>query len=539
MELVQQTDATTPGNAPVSNNTQTDVDAISVDGSFYGPSGTWLETTVEVDGVVTSSMSTTTGAGASGVNLPWISLLGNPGAVAAQGAVTLIAPIDAVFSDLGTLDDLLMGLGGIIPTDASAIPNGDAPQAGGRATIAQPGNVAGPLCLFIAPGLTGGYFANWPGLGGGMPILGVTGSGGITVAPPDALPIPHTAETDFGTTTAPSAAFAITIDPAAAGGDASQAGSSSGGSITTGPATPTSGGGTTGGLAGMVTNLLAQAGVGMPGARDGHHWIPQSVYEALGGAMDELAKRVFETATLDPIFYNHGADTWNKVTHPQYTATVKKLLQDFIKFTTNGSRPLTGDEAQLFLEMVRDGKNLDLPFAVTHAAELKTIIAWRNGFLDSIALAKGFTDKAAQLGVTLTKEEVKAMTQGWLGQSNKKLSANAAKVSNALREELKLLDPAARQAKFGLLRKAAALAVAYSIIQAASDAYAADGTMSAAGIAAANEWAKTVGGYYETQAILAIAVIPAYDALWNFLWRERWSVYDRARQAGIRGPLEK
>ena len=242
MELVQQTDAATPGNAPVSNNTQTDVDAISVDGSFYGPSGTCVETTVEVDGVVTSYTSTTTGAGASGANLPWISLLGNPGAVAAQGAVTLIAPIDAVFSDLGTLDELLLGLGGIIPTDASAIPNGDAPQAGGLATIAQLGNVAGPLCLFIAPGLTGGYFANWPGLGGGMPVLGVTGSGGITVAPPDALPIPHTAETDFGTTTAPSAAFAITIDPAAAGG-ATGAGSSSGsytGSSSSSSATPSS-----------------------------------------------------------------------------------------------------------------------------------------------------------------------------------------------------------------------------------------------------------------------------------------------------------
>ena len=157
----------------------------------------------------------------------WISLLGNPDAVAAQGAVTLIAPIDAVFSDLGTLDDLLLGLGGIIPTDASAIPNGDAPQAGGLATIAQLGNVAGPLCLFIAPRLTGGYFANWPGLGGGMPALGISGSGGVTVAPPNALPIPHTAEPDFGTTTAPSAAFAITIDPAKAGGGSSSGSSSS------------------------------------------------------------------------------------------------------------------------------------------------------------------------------------------------------------------------------------------------------------------------------------------------------------------------
>ncbi len=156
----------------------------------------------------------------------WISLLGNPDAVAAQGAVTLIAPIDAVFSDLGTLDDLLLGLGGIIPTDASAIPNGDAPQAGGLATIAQLGNVAGPLCLFIAPGLTGGYFANWPGLGGGMPALGISGSGGVTVAPPNALPIPHTAEPDFGTTTAPSAAFAITIDPATADAGFTAAGTS-------------------------------------------------------------------------------------------------------------------------------------------------------------------------------------------------------------------------------------------------------------------------------------------------------------------------
>ncbi len=58
------------------------------------------------------------------------------------------------------------GLGTPTPTGANAISNGNASQADGLTTIAQVGNVAGPLCLFGTPGLTGGYFADWPGPGG-------------------------------------------------------------------------------------------------------------------------------------------------------------------------------------------------------------------------------------------------------------------------------------------------------------------------------------------------------------------------------------
>ncbi len=407
--------------------------------------------------------------------------------MAANGAVAFTSPLDNLFSDQSSLDDLLWNLGSRPAVDPSQVGNATAAALTDNPFIGLPvgigeaaGGAYGAMQAF-GFGATA-WLSYYAGPGGGFTQGSTSGLPGDLPAgypyadAPDALPIPHTAETDFGTTTAPSAAFAITIDPAAAGGSSSSGSLSAGATGSSGESGNAAPGAGVGGIVGMATSILAQAAIGA-GGRDGHHWIPQSVYEALSSLLRPEAKDLFEAATLDPIFYDHGADTWNKVTHPQYTSTMKSLLQEFIKLTTGGKRQLYVDEAQVFLEMVRDGKNLDLPFAVKYAAELKTVIAWRNGFLDSVALAKGFVDKAAELSATLTKEEVKAMTQGWLGQSNKKLSANAAKVSNALREELKLLDPAARQAKFGLLRKAAALAVAYSIIQAASDAYAADGTM--------------------------------------------------------------
>jgi hypothetical protein len=76
---------------------------------------------------------------------------------------------------------------------------------------------------------------------------------------------------------------------------------------------------------GIPVHLAAAKAVG------GHHWVPQVVFGNLESKMIKGAVDIFKAGTKSPEFYDHAFDTWNGVTHGEYSGAMRKILEDWIE----------------------------------------------------------------------------------------------------------------------------------------------------------------------------------------------------------------
>ncbi len=98
--------------------------------------------------------------------------------------------------------------------------------------------------------------------------------------------------------------------------------------------------------------------------------------------MSEAAFKIFENAKLDPKLYNHGFDTWNKITHSKYNAAVKKLFEAVFK----QEGKINEDTAKDIIKWITTGQ--DVPDYIKEALGDDwdgVIRKWVGGFYDSIA----------------------------------------------------------------------------------------------------------------------------------------------------------
>lgn len=174
---------------------------------------------------------------------------------------------------------------------------------------------------------------------------------------------------------------------------------------------------------------------GGPG-RDGHHWVPQSVWNALTQYLPEKVRMEFDRYKTDPGLYNHGFDTWidilvegTKVTHPQYNKAIHTLLSSYIHGLRANS--LDVDQAKAFALMIGEGRIPDgLPAKTADA--LRTVLAnspdawatvnkWRTGFWNSVGVGQWFLDRAQMTRTKAPNEaQLKIMIREVVGNPSKK-----------------------------------------------------------------------------------------------------------------------
>ncbi|TWU12655.1 hypothetical protein CA54_14790 [Symmachiella macrocystis] len=177
----------------------------------------------------------------------------------------------------------------------------------------------------------------------------------------------------------------------------------------------------------------------------GHHWIPQSVYNALFEIklISDEALAVFEKGTRATLNYSHGYDTWNGVTHARYNEAIDAVLRKFVD-VSSGS-PIDGDDAKKLLIWIRTGMEFDNKsgLSATTMGLIRnddTIIdlirdaqKWRKGFMRSVTIAHTAKRIAKERGINITKEQLKLIAKRRVNQDTSvKLAGNARKLSNAI-----------------------------------------------------------------------------------------------------------
>lgn len=238
--------------------------------------------------------------------------------------------------------------------------------------------------------------------------------------------------------------------------------------------------------AGDVTLLVLQSAFAAASSRQGHHWIPQSVFEALDDIIGDDAVAVFKAGVTDPLVYNHGFDTWDAVTHAQYNTAVSNLLQQYQQRVGTSNR-LSTKQAEDFLKWIK-GQPSDIPQGVLQrfsAADLAHVNAWRQGFIDSIMRANEFLAKAEQMNIELDKKELKYLVRTWQNGTNHNISRNAAAVYKALQADYAGLSGAARVKRFQFVKRVAILGVVWGIYEGLADVrqgYAGEGHWESEGI---------------------------------------------------------
>jgi len=160
--------------------------------------------------------------------------------------------------------------------------------------------------------------------------------------------------------------------------------------------------------------------------RRGHHWVSHFVTKNLESKMDEAAQKVFEEGTKSPEMYDHAFDTWDGVTHGNYSDALYVLLDNWIN-ACGGM--LGGADADKFLSWIATGKCSDAQFAALHKEQLAVVFKWRKAFLQSILVAHA----AAEINPKLTAAELKAIAQQVVnGAPTKPLSRAAATAAKAV-----------------------------------------------------------------------------------------------------------
>jgi hypothetical protein len=95
----------------------------------------------------------------------------------------------------------------------------------------------------------------------------------------------------------------------------------------------------------------------------GHHWVPRVVFGGFESRMTKDAYDLFKGGTKSPELYDHAYDTWNGVTHGDYSDALHELLDEWIK--TCGGK-LDKEGARKFLSWIAMGKDVDASFAAKH-----------------------------------------------------------------------------------------------------------------------------------------------------------------------------
>jgi hypothetical protein len=158
----------------------------------------------------------------------------------------------------------------------------------------------------------------------------------------------------------------------------------------------------------------------------GRHWVPQDLYGGLKDLMSKGALDIFKMGTEAPDLYDHAIDTWDGMTHGEYSSAMRELLEDWIK---QKAGKLEKDAAKEFLTWIAIGKCNNDAFLAKHKAAFATVFKWREGFKMSIVVAA----RAKELNPRLTGPELKAIAQQFVnGKSVKPLSRAAAKVAERL-----------------------------------------------------------------------------------------------------------
>jgi RHS repeat-associated protein len=148
------------------------------------------------------------------------------------------------------------------------------------------------------------------------------------------------------------------------------------------------------------------------GLRDGHHWVPQSVIDAMlaAGELTSDAATFLRGATLDPSAYDHAKDPWNTISHDDYIDSVRALFAAYRNQFYRG-RPVDGAGAKQFLNFIREGCDIGLTMDRTLARHWHRVRLWVAGFDKSIAIAKTLKKLTGWWWSKPTPQEIKAATQ--------------------------------------------------------------------------------------------------------------------------------
>jgi hypothetical protein len=191
----------------------------------------------------------------------------------------------------------------------------------------------------------------------------------------------------------------------------------------------------TGGLLfqiGLTSSLIQAAG-------EGHHFVPKDVIKHLvtDGLIAENGDvaKVFLNNTIKPEFYSHAVDTWNNVTHVQYSSALEDVLRAYIGHL-GGAVKMTADHAKDFLIWAESGtfptaiSNTLKQFIESLTGNLKTasetVKTWRMGFIQSC----GLVEQIVSIGVEVDGKLVKI--------TDKKEAKNIARVllNNNVKEDI-------------------------------------------------------------------------------------------------------
>ena len=158
----------------------------------------------------------------------------------------------------------------------------------------------------------------------------------------------------------------------------------------------------------------------------GHHWVPQAVYDKLESLMTPEAYNVFKAGSTGETVYNHGYDTWMGVKHSQYNKAMESVVKN-LAAQNNGV--IDQQAAENLLTWIADGTVADANFLKANAESFATILKWRKGYLESVVVAQ----RAVELGSTLTRVELKSISKAVVNGESSGLSEAALSVLGKLR----------------------------------------------------------------------------------------------------------
>jgi len=205
----------------------------------------------------------------------------------------------------------------------------------------------------------------------------------------------------------------------------------------------------------------------------GHHWVPGAVEKRTGaGVLTNEARKIIKHSTSGPLPYYHTGDTWNDISHPQYSDATESLLN---KYHASVGRQLNSSDAAEFINFLEEGKigkGSDLAKVLAANKEAtNTVKLWRTG-LQSITQGAVIRAVANEIDVKISNDQVKALVQYRVNGAVTEGHQSAYKSLEVLKVEKRItaMAQAGKLTTFtkGVLRKAAPALLAMS----AANAYA-------------------------------------------------------------------
>ncbi|TWT29623.1 RHS repeat-associated core domain-containing protein [Blastopirellula retiformator] len=171
------------------------------------------------------------------------------------------------------------------------------------------------------------------------------------------------------------------------------------------------------------------------GLREGHHWVPKSVFNAMKGLLDKKALKYFEQFTEIPEGYIHRFDSWVadgfKVSHDSYNKSVQLMMDEYVALNKIGrAKRMTELQAREFASFVRgfDTPPPELLNKKGFSEALKNVSTWREGFLKANSLAEALSKYTDDCGKKLSEKEVKNIIRNLVNGESRELSESATQV---------------------------------------------------------------------------------------------------------------